>query len=94
MTNKTYTIVGTSVRDGKMKVRWATDMVRSKVLERTNHTEIELFEMPQAMNKTDAVRWMLDTRGDKLAPERKLAARDALAKRDKTSAEDIVKAVA
>lgn len=94
MTDKTYTVVGTSICGGKMKVRWATDLMRIKVLERTKHTEIEMFEMPHAMNKTDAVRWMLDTRGDKLSPERKRAARDALAKRDETSAEDIVQAVA
>lgn len=91
MTDKTYTIVGTSICNGKMKVRWATDMMRIKVLQRTGHTDIELFELPEAMNKADAVQFMLDQHGDKLSPERIKAARSALNKRGvEVSAEDVV----
>ncbi len=91
MTDKTYTIVGTSICNGKMKVRWATDMMRIKVLQRTGHTDIELFELPEAMNKADAVQFMLDQQGDKLSPERIKAARSALNKRGvEVSAEDVV----
>lgn len=91
MTDKTYTIVGTSICNGKMKVRWATDMMRIKVLQRTGHTDIELFELPEAMNKADAVRFMIDTYGDKMTAERIKAARAALTKRGvEVSAEDVV----
>jgi hypothetical protein len=94
MTDKTYTVVGTSVCNGKMKVRWATDMMRIKVLQRTGHSDIELFELPSAMTKTAAVQYMIDTHGAKLSHERVLAAREALAKRSEVTAEEIVKAVA
>jgi len=55
MTNKTYTVVGTSVCNGKMKVRWATDMMRIKVLQRTGLSDIELFDLPKPMTKAEAV---------------------------------------
>ena len=94
MTNKTYTVVGTSICNGKMKTRWATDMMRIKVLQRTGHTDIELFDLTQAMTKTDAVKYMLDAHGAKMSPERVKAAREALAKRDETTAVDVLEAVA
>ena len=95
MTNKTYTVVGTSICNGKMKVRWATDMMRIKVLQRTGHTEIELFDLPTAMNKSDAVKYMLDTYGEKMSTERVQAARAALTKRGEgATASDVLDAVA
>lgn len=94
MTNKMYKVVGTSIRNGKMKVRWAKDIIRCKVLQHTENTEIEMYELPTAMYKTDAVRFMLDTYGEKMSPERKRAAKDALATRSSATAEDVVKAVA
>ncbi len=95
MTNKTYTVVGTSICNGKMKVRWATDMMRIKVLQRTGHTDIELFDLPTPMTKAAAVNYMLDTHGSKMSAERVAAARAALTKRGEgATAEDVLEAVA
>ena len=42
-TNKTYTVAGTSVSNGKTKVRFAQDYVsRFKILNKNGHTDIEL----------------------------------------------------
>ena len=94
MTNKTYTVVGTSICNGKMKVRWATDMMRIKVLQRTGHTDIELVDLPKPMSKVDAVNHMLETHGAKMSAERVAAARAALTKRGEgATAEDVLDAV-
>ena len=95
MTNKTYTVVGTSVCNGKMKVRWATDMMRIKVLQRTGHSDIELFETPEAMDKISATKWLIDS--GKLAGKdaRLKAAYAALEKRgEETTAEAVLESVA
>ena len=95
MTNRTYTVVGTSICNGKMKVRWATDMMRIKVLQRTGHTDIEFFDLPKPMTKVEAVNFMLETHGAKMSPERVSAARAALSKRGEgATAEDVIEAVA
>ena len=57
-TDKTFTVVGTSTVDGKTKVRFANDVMRIKILAKNGHTNINLIELPQALNKVDAVRYM------------------------------------
>jgi hypothetical protein len=56
MSNKLFTIAGTSNLNGKVKFRFATGTVkhRTLVLTRNEHTDIKLFELPTAMNKEDA----------------------------------------
>lgn len=54
-TDKTYTVAGTSKHNGSFKVRFANDMLRTKVLDKHDHTEIILVELPRAMTKIDAV---------------------------------------
>lgn len=57
-TDKTFTVVGTSTVDGKTKVRFANDVMRIKILAKNGHANINLIELPQALNKVDAVRYM------------------------------------
>lgn len=57
-TDKLFTVVGTSTLDGKTKVRFANDVMRIKILAKNGHTNINLIELPQALNKVDAVRYM------------------------------------
>lgn len=55
-TNKTYTVVGTSVRYGQRKMRFANDLAsRVKRLEATDNEEITLIEFAHAVTKPDAV---------------------------------------
>jgi hypothetical protein len=54
-----FTVAGTSNLNGNTKVRFANDFVtRIKVLGRNGHTAINLVELPQAMSKEDAVRYI------------------------------------
>jgi hypothetical protein len=57
-TDKLFTVVGTSTVDGKTKVRFANDTMRIKILAKNGHANINLIELPTALNKVDAVRYM------------------------------------
>ena len=54
-----FKVTGTSKSNGKMKVRFANDMMRVKVMGKSGQTDIELIELPQAMSKGDAVKYLL-----------------------------------
>jgi hypothetical protein len=56
MTNKTFTVAGTSKLNGEFKVRFANDMLRTKVLDKHGHAEVVLAELPKAMSKLDAIK--------------------------------------
>lgn len=57
---KTYKYAGVSRLNGKMKVRWANDADRVKVLVRSGHRDIDLIEMSYARNKRDALSYLLE----------------------------------
>jgi hypothetical protein len=59
-TDKLFTVVGTSKLNGEVKVRFATDIMRTKVLQKHGHTDIVLVELDTAMTKIDAVRAIKD----------------------------------
>ena len=54
-TDKMFTVVGTSTLDGVTKVRFANDTLRTKVLQKHGHTDINLVELDTAMTKLNAV---------------------------------------
>lgn len=58
--SKLYTIAGTSVQNGARTYRFATGNVRVRVgvLRRNDHTEIELFELPEPMSREEAINWL------------------------------------
>jgi hypothetical protein len=57
-TDKTYTVAGTSKLNGGFKVRFANDLMRTKNLTKSGHTDIVLVELPKAMLKLDAVNYI------------------------------------
>lgn len=57
-TDKIYTVVGTSTLNGETKIRFANDTMRIKVLAKNGHTDINLVELPEAMLKTDAAKFL------------------------------------
>ena len=59
-TDKLFTVVGTSKLDGETKVRFANDIMRTKVLQKHEHTDIVLVELDTAMTKLDAVNAIKD----------------------------------
>lgn len=54
----TFTHAGTSRLNGTVKVRFANDAFRAKVLEKNGHTEVDLIELPSEMTKEDAVAYL------------------------------------
>lgn len=71
-TEKTFTVVGTSItREGVLKLRWANDMSRVKILIKAGHTEIDLIDLPNPMTKLQAAQYLLTT---SLSPEREAVA--------------------
>lgn len=58
MTNQVFTVAGTSKLNGEYKVRFANDTMRIKVLAKHGHEDIELIELPNAMTKLDAVKYL------------------------------------
>jgi len=56
MTNQTFTVAGTSKHNGAYKVRFANDLMRTKNLTKSGHTDITLVELPRAMSKLDAIK--------------------------------------
>jgi hypothetical protein len=59
-TDKLFTVIGTSSLDGVTKVRFANDVMRTKVLQKHNHTDIVLVELPEPMTKLAAVQAIQD----------------------------------
>jgi len=73
-TTKTFTVVGVSTLNGITKVRWANDFVaRIKILAKDGHTDIDLIQLDQPMNKVDALKQYLNERGDQLSPDANFA---------------------
>ena len=59
-TLKTFDVVGFSSFEGVRKIRFANDVEgREARLKACGCDAIQLFEMPEAVTKVDAVRWML-----------------------------------
>jgi hypothetical protein len=56
-----FKVAGVSTRNGQAKVRFANDMTRIKVLVKTGHTDINLIELPEAMNKPAVVSYLKTT---------------------------------
>lgn len=59
MSNKTFTIAGTSILKGELKVRFANDESRGKVLIKNGHEDVVLVALSNAMSKLDAARALL-----------------------------------
>jgi len=61
----TYTIAGFSSKNGKVSVRVANGSVtlRTKVLERDGHTNVDLINLPTAMSKDEAAAFVAQAMG-------------------------------
>lgn len=55
----TYKFAGVSRLNGEMKVRFANDMTRVKVLAKNGHTDIDLIELKEPLSKDEAVAFLL-----------------------------------
>lgn len=59
MTDKTFAVAGVSIKDGKYKARFANDMMRTKILVKTGHTDIQMETLPREMTKGEAVAHLI-----------------------------------
>ena len=60
--SKTFTFAGTCVVDGATVYKFANDAGRAAVLAKLGATDINMIELPEAMDKADAIDF-LATRG-------------------------------
>lgn len=86
-TEKLFSVAGTATNpDGTTKARFANDLVaRVKILSKNNCTNINLVELPRAMNKLEALQYLQQlgiTAGDAgFAVANKLAEKSKVAKK-------------
>lgn len=57
-TSKLFTVAGVSTYKGESKIRFATDVMRIKVLAKNGHEDINLVELPSEMTKPDAAKFL------------------------------------
>ena len=57
--SKTFTHAGVSKLNGSFKVRFANDALRTKVLIKSGHTDIDLMELPSPMTKEEVVAFLV-----------------------------------
>lgn len=65
MSDRTYTVAGTSVKKGEKKLRLANGSAaaREAVLVKDGHEDVRLFDLPGPMTAEAAARW-LEAQGD------------------------------
>lgn len=59
MSTQTFSHAGVSRLNGDMKVRFANDALRTKVLQKNGHKDIDIVELKNPMTKEDAVAYLL-----------------------------------
>lgn len=57
--SKSFTHAGVSKLDGKFKVRYCNDSLRTKVLIKNGHTDIDIVELKHPMTKEEVVSYLL-----------------------------------
>jgi hypothetical protein len=55
-TDKLFNVVGVSKLNGEYKVRFATDIMRIKVLDKHGHDDVRMCELDTPMTKYEAVK--------------------------------------
>lgn len=93
-TDKLFNVIGVSKLNGEYKVRFATDIMRIKVLAKHGHEDIRLAELDKAVTKYEGVKQI-----QSMSDFADAAAQDAIAeyleeKAPKTAAPKAVKAKA
>ena len=76
-----FTHAGVSSLNGKMKVRFANDQMRVKVLAKNGHKDIDIVPLKNPMSKEDAVAYLLSIDFDNGNAVVRAALEDAQGKR-------------
>ena len=83
-TSKRFSVTGSSLFNGRTKIRFATDGARVKKLVKDGHTEIKLIDLPSEMTKPEIAQYLSDIGFGADSPEVVAAIRD-LARKNKVS---------
>jgi hypothetical protein len=83
-TSKRFSVTGSSLFNGKTKIRFATDGARVKKLVKDGHTEIKLIDLPSEMTKPEIAQYLSDIGFGADRPEVVAAIKD-LARKNKVS---------
>lgn len=54
-----FSHAGTSTQNGVTKVRYANDAMRTKVLIKNGHTNVDIIELREPMTKEDAIAYLI-----------------------------------
>lgn len=57
--SKTFSHAGVSKLNGKFKVRYCNDALRTKVLQKNGHKDIDIIELKHPMTKEEVVAYLL-----------------------------------
>ena len=76
-----YTHAGVTRINGKFKVRYTNNGFRVKKLIKEGHTDIDLLELPSALSKTEAIKYLLSINFDNGNTEVRQTLEDALDRR-------------
>jgi hypothetical protein len=86
--SKSFSHAGVSKQDGSFKARFCNDALRTKVLQKNGHTDIDIVELKHPMTKVEAVAYLLSIDFDNGNKAVREALEQALDKRsDKPKAE-------
>jgi len=58
-TDKRFAVAGISTHNGETKIRFANDLLRTKVLIKNGHKDVDLVELPYEMTKSQAVQHLI-----------------------------------
>ena len=81
MTDKLFTYAGVSRLNGQYKARFATDSLRIKVLAKAGHDNIDIVQLPEPMNKIQALEYLIGIDFDDGRAEIRGALEEGLSKR-------------
>ena len=87
--SKSFTHAGVSKLDGEFKVRFANDSLRTKVLIKNGHTDIDIIELKHAMTKEDAVAYLISIDFDNGNPAVRAALEAEVSKRGEKPAKAV-----
>ena len=79
--SKSFSHAGVSKLDGKFKVRFCNDALRTKVLQKNGHTGIDIIELKNPMTKPEIVEYLLKIDFDNGNKEVRAALEEAQGKR-------------
>jgi ribosomal protein S3 len=79
--SKSFSHAGVSKQDGQFKVRFCNDALRTKVLQKNGHTDIDIVELKNPMTKPEIVAYLLSIDFDNGNKEVRAALEQALDKR-------------